>query len=109
MEWMHLFDNYDAWYRYIRNHIFQGEHYCAYEDCSEKDCYMLVEIYQSEIDSLSEYLHAWSYSIVNCRVKIDLLSHRLFTIKSMRVMKEEFDKSKNSRVITDNDLKVKRV
>lgn len=69
MEWLHLFDNYDAWYRYIRNNIFQGQHYCAYEDCNEEDCSMLIDMYQSKIDSFFEFLHAWSYAIVNRQVK----------------------------------------
>ena len=95
------YNNCDGWYKDIRDNIFQGQHYCAYEGCNEEDCYMLIDMYQSEIDSFSKYLHAWSYAIVNRQVKIDLLNHCLFTIKSEKVMKEEFEKSKNSRVIIE--------
>ena len=90
MEWLHLWEDYNAWYRYIRNNIFQGQEYCAYQDYNEEDCHMLIYVYQSEIDNFFEYLNPWTYSIVNHQVKIDLLNQRLYTIRAER--KKKLDK-----------------
>ena len=48
MQWLELEGDYYAWYEYIRNRIFQGDHWCAYDNFTKENCLLFIDIYEKE-------------------------------------------------------------
>ena len=43
MQWLNFHDNYDAWYKHIRDRHFSGELWCVFEEYNEEDCFMFID------------------------------------------------------------------
>ena len=80
MQWLELNGDYYACYEYIRNRIFQGDHWCAYDNFTKENYLLFIDIYEKEQKEAAEFLHPMSYTIVSRQVRIDLLYHRLSVI-----------------------------
>ena len=80
MQWLELHSNYNAWYEHIRDRIFEGNHWCAYDNFTKENCLMFIDIYKKEQKDAAEILHPMSYTIISRQVRIDLLYHRLSVI-----------------------------
>ena len=95
MSWVqNHYGSYDAWYQHIHSAICNGQEYCTYEIWDRAACLRYIAIYNHDIESYFEFLHPWSYSIVSRQVKIDLLYHHLFVIKTEELMKKDLENSK---------------
>ena len=89
MQWLELHNNYTAWYNHIRDNIFQGNHWCAYDNYNQENCLMFIDIYEKEQKDAAEFLHPMSYTIVSRQVRIDLLYHRLHTLQCDELERKE--------------------